>query len=214
VLAGQIDWDAFKASIFQVFRTQVEAHHPVSPWLDKTGNPDMIEAIPIVLKLWPGAVFVYAKRRALENIVSRLVKFPQHDFEYHCRDWSRNMAAWRGLRASIGARAIEIDQQEIAQAPEFTAARLTNFIHATGPMRIELRRAFIHRRPQQTSPESATRIFDLDTIGWSPAQKDVFLGICGEEMRQFNYATDRRYWLDPDRAALRPRGARLKEAAG
>jgi Sulfotransferase family len=83
VLTTHIDRDTLKSRLFTVLRDMVEERFAGQPWLDKTGNPEMIAAIPILRTLWPHSAFIFAKRRAIENIVSRLKKFPQYDLAYH-----------------------------------------------------------------------------------------------------------------------------------
>src|SRR3954469_5424274 len=112
VLVTHVDPKALKEAINEVFAGFVNRLHPNPPWVDKSGNPEMIGAIPALMKLWPDSHFVFAKRRAIENIVSRLKKFSQHNFEYHCRDWARNMQAWRIMRDNVPkASRLEVDQQ-------------------------------------------------------------------------------------------------------
>lgn len=51
----------------------------------------MTLASPIVKELWPSSVFVFAKRRGIENVISRTRKFLGESLENHCADWARNM---------------------------------------------------------------------------------------------------------------------------
>jgi hypothetical protein len=200
VLAGRVDWTKFKADVFDIFKCYTEALNPVAPWIDKTGGAEMIETIPLLRQLWPDSHFIFAKRRAIENVVSRLTKFPNRDFEKHCADWTRNMAAWRGVRDSLGHHALEIDQQDILRNPERVAAQLGTFL-GLGPASEErASRTFAKNRPQQTQDGSAGRVSDLNAIDWSTSQKDIFLRLCGQEMALFNYSLDSSYWTDMDRA--------------
>jgi Sulfotransferase family len=202
VLAGRIDWPAFINDISLVFKRHVDALNPVSPWVDKTGNPEMIEAIPQIRLLWPSAVFIFAKRRAIENISSRVKKFPEHTFEYHCRDWSRNMAAWRAVRDQVGLRGIEIDQQDIIRSPELVAARLGDILGAGPEARERIRATFTKDRPQQTEQGSAARVVSMDSVAWNAEQREIFLRLCWPEMVQFNYSANESYWANTPAAAV------------
>src|SRR5258708_5748900 len=53
ILISHIDKDSLKRRIFDIFKELTEQQHPQSPWLDKTGNPEMILAIPTLRSLWP-----------------------------------------------------------------------------------------------------------------------------------------------------------------
>ncbi len=196
VLAGSIDWEAFKDDIFQVFKKYLDNLNPPYPWADKTGNPPMIQAIPQILKLWPEASFIFAKRRGIENVISRLKKFPALNFEFHCREWERNMAAWRAVRDNAGVRGIEIDQQEIARMPDAVAAKLTAFLDAGADACGRMGETFRNERPQQSDENSAERVVGLDNAGWTPDQRSAFSRICCAEMKYFDYASDENYWAD------------------
>ncbi len=202
VLAGRVDWPAFKQDMFQLFKRHTEALHPVAPWLDKTGGPDMIEAIPVLRHIWPEARFIFAKRRAIENILSRLKKFPARDFESHCSDWARNMAAWRGMRDHLQGSGIEIDQQDIARTPAAVAMRLAEFLRLDSAAEARIAGKFTNTRPQQTEEGSATRVVELNALGWTPRQINDFRRLCSEEMERFNYSVGESYWADAEQKAL------------
>ena len=67
ILISNLDRDQIKDEVFSTIKKFGDMLNPEEPWFDKTGNPEMILAIPILLKLWPESVFVFAKRRAIEN---------------------------------------------------------------------------------------------------------------------------------------------------
>lgn len=197
VLAGKIDRQRFSKQIYDVFKQHVEEWNPHAPWMDKSGNPEMIQAIPVLLKLWPNAGFIFAKRRGIENVVSRLKKFPGHSFEYHCSDWSSNMAAWRAARDYSGLQAIEIDQQDMAQHPEKTAKDLAAFVGANEELAHKITATFSLERPQQTEEGSANRTLDLNSVNWTSEQTDTFMRLCWSEMQLYGYSLTREYWAVP-----------------
>ena len=195
VLASLIDQDKFKASIAQLFRDEANGLNPVEPWFDKSGNPEMIEAIPILLQLWPTAHFIFAKRRAIENIVSRMRKFPKLNFEYHCRDWTKNMQAWRQTRARIPqGQGIEVDQQDLIRKPEEAAARISQLLDLDDQQKTALVETFRRGRPQQTEEGTAQRVLALSDVWPDHGQRSQFEAICEAEMSAFGYATDDKYW--------------------
>ena len=85
VLISNVDKEALKERLHEVLKMEAALHQQL-PWFDKTGNPEIVPAIPVLRRLWPESVFVFAKRRAIENVMSRVRKFPKHSFEYHCTD--------------------------------------------------------------------------------------------------------------------------------
>lgn len=197
VLTSRIDRAALKEALARVVIDAALAQYEQPVWLDKTGNPEMIEIIPVVRRLLPTSRFIFAKRRALENIVSRMQKFPKHNFEYHCGDWANNMAAWRKLmQAHPDLPAIEVDQYDIGEFPAETALMLARFLSLPEDGRQIIDQTFRNDRPQQSNPGSARRVLNLEGTGWTPDQVAIFEARCGEQMRAYGYSTDSAYRLD------------------
>jgi hypothetical protein len=195
VLISQVPKEKLKSELFQALKRLVEKYQPEAPWLDKTGNPEMIIAIPTLRTLWPESVFLFAKRRGIENVVSRLKKFPRHTFHHHCDDWARNMGTWRRVRQALPRGvAVEIDQQEIAQTPVQAALALAEFLRLDENARGAISATFQNARPQQTSEDTAHRLLTLDTTGWNEGQIEYFRKSCGHEMDAYGYNEDITYW--------------------
>jgi Sulfotransferase family len=194
VLISQIDRSRLKADLFKVICQAAEAQYGGRPWVDKTGNPEIIAAIPHILHFWPTSHFIFAKRRAIENVYSRLRKFPRLNFEYHCADWARNMAAWRQIRADLpDLHAIEVDQREISAGPAETGGRIAAFLALGNAATERMTEIFETNRPQQTENGSAERLLTLQTTGWTDEQVRVFHRCCDAEMRAFGYTLDGSY---------------------
>ena len=195
ILISAIDRDAFKTELWGVAKRFVDRVNPVPPWFDKTGNPEMIEIVPLLRQLWPESVFIFSKRRALENVVSRLKKFPGHNFEYHCKDWARNMATWRDVKSTLPEEIYtEVDQQDMIQNPTEVADRLTALLNLTEESRLEITRTFTSNRPQQTEEGSAARVISLEAISWPDSSKLIFQELCGNELKSYGYSLDHNYW--------------------
>ena len=198
VLTSKIDHVALKRELAAVMTDTVRRLNPEEPWLDKTGGPEMIEAIPTLRENFPQSRYVFAKRRAIENLVSRLVKFPSLSFEYHCEDWARTMRAWRILKGNTPrSDCIEIDQRDISTDPAGVAARLGTFLDLKSEATSFVERVFTSQRPQETKAGSSGRVFSLASVGWTPEQVMIFDRVCGEEMRIEGYSSDDGYWLKP-----------------
>ncbi len=197
VLTSGIDRDGLKDGLARLIVDAAVQRQPPGPWLDKTGGAEMIEAIPVLRRIFPTSRFVFAKRRAIENLVSRLVKFPDLTFEYHCADWARTMAAWRILRERApGKDTIEIDQRDISTRPEIVVRRLGAFLQLDQAALPPMLRVFTSHRPQETEPGSAHRLLSLSQTGWTQNQTATFHRLCDAEMQAEGYATDATYRVD------------------
>ena len=200
VLTAHLDKEALKGALYRVIGDAVSSLHQGKVWLDKTGNPEMIEAIPILRQLWPESRFIFAKRRAIENIASRVKKFPEHTLEYHCADWAKNMAAWRRVVvATPDLPAIEVDQRDIGEAPFETAGRIAAFLELPAEAQARVAAIFGSEVPQQTEPGSARRTISLAATGWTEQQLKVFHRNCDEQMRAYGYSEDESYRSEPER---------------
>jgi hypothetical protein len=194
VMLGNIDKRDLKRRIFEAFRTTVNDLHPDEPWFDKTHHPPMIAAIPIVRELWPNSVFVFAKRRGIETVISRLKKFPDESFEQACSMWAKTMAAWRTIRQQLPPECFfEVEQRDMIQQPERTARSLCAFLQVDESAFPAACTAMSTQRPEESAEGSASKTFSLAESGWTEEQTETFLKHCETEMRQFGYTMDERY---------------------
>ena len=166
--------------------------NPAALWMDKTPSGDMIEIIWDILDIWPNAGFIFAKRRAIENVYSRLRKFPGVSFEVHCDDWAKIMGAWRKVR-DARPPAIEIDQHDVAHDALGVSEKLGAFLGLSKKNISKIAELMLNAHPEQTSTGSAHRILSLETTGWSDLQIECFKRICGVEMEKFGYTYDESY---------------------
>jgi hypothetical protein len=191
-LLSHVDKEKTKHSMASVLKTIQEATQPGGPWFDKTPGPHMYSAAPYLRELWPGSKFIFAKRRGIENIVSRTKKFPSAPFAFHCRDWVSVMSGWRALRET-GLDHLEIDQFDIARQPIEVAERLGFFLNLPKSSIDAIARTMAQTRPQATSADSPEKVYSLESTGWSEEQIAVFKSICAAEMEAFGYSYDESY---------------------
>jgi hypothetical protein len=153
----------------------------------------MLRLCPTVLELWPDARFVLARRRGIENVLSRLRKYPQYPFEHHCAEWAATAMSWLRTRPQLGERWLELEQREIALDPARTAETLRVFLgldHGRGHSMAEV---FATRRPQETATPDDRRAVELAATGWSDEWIELFRSTCGDAMRALGYGFDEYY---------------------
>jgi hypothetical protein len=204
VLITNIAKRDLKRRIFATVREIVSEASPAAPWFDKTPGTPMIRSLPIVARLWPGSVFIFAKRRAIENVMSRLKKFPQQTFAAHCSDWARIMTTWRAMRGRLEPnRYIELDQHDLVRHPDVVAERLGELLHLPDENTRILAKTFRSVRPEESERGSASTVYSLDATGWSDLRIEAFRRQCTSEMEAFGYSMDESYWADPQVAGSR-----------
>jgi|SRR6516162_7911118 hypothetical protein len=161
-------------------------------WVDKTPSLQMVRSVPILARTWPNARFIFMKRRGLENVMSRLRKFPTARFDGSCRRWASIMAEWRTVRASVPGKSLEIDQRTLLDKSD-TAAELAGAFLDLGDPEVEaLALQLRDLRPEVTDP-TARVLDDVSETGWSSEQIAAFRVICGPEMEAYGYTYDGRY---------------------
>jgi hypothetical protein len=161
-------------------------------WVDKTPSREMTQSVPMLAETWPNARFIFMKRRALENVMSRRRKFPDHPFVVFCRDWAEIMSEWRSVRTSIPERFIELEQRTLLGDPAGVAARVGGFLALDGAEIAALTTRLGSLRTEVTDP-SARTITDISNTGWSEEMVEIFRAVCGAEMAAYGYTWDERY---------------------
>jgi hypothetical protein len=194
VLMSQLRPEGFHDAILGIFKQTLDSFNPEAPWVDKTCNSPTILELPRIVPLWPESRVIFAKRRGIENVRSRLIKFPARDFTYHCRDWALTMAAWRAAREQLDStRYVEIDQLDLLLDPAGTAERIASLLSLNADAQDRVANAFITLRSQETAPGTAGRLGSIDDGLWTKSQVEEFQALCGGEMKHFGYTTDLAY---------------------
>ncbi|HMB89841.1 MAG TPA: sulfotransferase, partial [Rhodothermales bacterium] len=150
-LIGWLDPDELKAHITSKFLQIIEARLGTDVWVDKTPGSLMIEAVPRLATIFPKARFIFAKRRGIENVLSRTVKFPQNPFEAQCKFWAQCMEKWLCVRDELPTeRYIEVDLHDLSLHLEDTANRIGAFLALTEQQMKGIKEVWLTDRPEQS----------------------------------------------------------------
>ncbi|MEO8714474.1 MAG: sulfotransferase, partial [Acetobacteraceae bacterium] len=120
-MLATVSQSQMEARLRAVFIDLARARFDTPFWIDKTPSNHMTAGVPLFAAIWPNARFIFMKRRAIENMASRMRKFSGSVFETHCRDWSDGMQLWAKVRGPLAARAQEVDQLTLAREPDKVA---------------------------------------------------------------------------------------------
>ena len=196
VMLAHIKVDAVINDIMMMMKTRMEAEFGNEKiWFDKTPDGLMIRAIPYLINMWPKARFIYTKRRAIENISSRLRKFKHLTFERNCEHWATSMRLWAELRLKIPERQrIEIDQREIGLEPRLTAERIGQFLGFNLRQINGMGQILKDERYEFTGGDERV-VKSLDELGWSDEQIEIYKRICSPVNKEFGYSEDSSYYL-------------------
>lgn len=189
----RIPQEYFSTGISRLLADAVRKLFPEGRWVDKTPTPEMIWAAPHLRQIWPNARFIFCKRRAFENLASRLRKFHASDFEFQCREWTTSMEAWLAVRPQLAGCALELDQHFLARHPKWASQAIGALLGLEPEMIDSLGRVLGSHQPERT----AASIFDVcvpAALDWSQDQWSVFERVCEPMMIEYGYSRDAAYY--------------------
>jgi Sulfotransferase family len=197
VMMFHVKVDEFTHDIMEMVKRKMEAHFPDKKvWMDKTPDGLMLRIIPYLMVMWPKARFIYCKRRAIENLSSRLRKFTHLTFERNCEHWEAAMSLWLKHRQYIPEnQRIEIDQYEMGVHPTETAERLATFLNLNEDQRVKIEKIFKGDRPEFTGADEQ-KLKGLHDLGWSEEQLEIYNRICAPVNKEYGYSEDSSYYLN------------------
>ena len=165
--------------------------------IDKTPGGPMIQALPLLMKVYPQAKVIYCKRRGLENIASRLKKFPKVSFLAHCKQWRNTHHMWCKAKEQITYEHNRkswfcvIEQYLLATNVDSESRKIAEHLAFTPEQHQALVGYLRHESPQKSASNDA---LSLETIKWTEEQKLIFMDICSKEMNRQKYSLDETYF--------------------
>ncbi|AMJ99762.1 hypothetical protein AVL55_17340 [Alteromonas macleodii] len=152
--------------------------------VDKTPGRNMLNCIPLLLEIWPESKFIYCKRRAYENVRSRLAKFPNLDIYQHSSQWVETMNTWRKVKKHIPRNNfIELDQQDMRKECSDLKIFLKSFL--TDELVNRVIEGLNDIEPQKSN------YTDKDNF-----DSNIVKSICGDEMQLNGYSLDPQKYYD------------------
>lgn len=149
-LLHQVPRPAFRGALIGFIRRYMDEFYGGRRWMEKTVNLESLKSVSGYLEIWPDAFVIFPRRHPLDILASRLVKFPQHSFEYHCRDLSEILSFWLNLREKL-PRALELEQTRMATRPGDAAADLGRFLGLTEQQVATIAHVLRSRHPEKTA---------------------------------------------------------------
>lgn len=179
----------FEMSIRSMFINVARSTFSKPHWVDKTPSAAMVYSAPLLREMWPNARFIFLRRRAVENVVSRLRKFPETLLRNHCSDWAAVMEGWLKVREELADVSIEVEHLNLAHQPAVIGEQVGDFLGLPADVRDKFIDALISDRPEQTS-EAPTRVYKLEELGWTREDLERLRTICGPMMEAYGYSFD------------------------
>ena len=185
----------FEEIIISNIRKAAESLHQEKIWIDKSPDPRMIKCVPYLKRAWPNAKFIFAKRRGIENLASRMKKFPHVSFDRHCLIWKDCMESWLQVKDLVKDCSIEIEQREIALNPQEISTKLGEFLSLEQNKIDRITKIFSTERPQNTGGKELEQSISLSETGWTNAEIESFKKHCSDINRKYGYSESASYYL-------------------
>lgn len=164
-------------------------------WVDK--SPDsylfapMVRSTPRMLEMFPKAKFIFCARRGIENILSRMKKFPHIPFRYQCRSWAHTFEEWGKVRDVLGReRCLEVYQRDIAINPQKVAGDLQRFLDLSDEQREGVLRVFTGRRHEQTQVAREHHEISIEETPWEESHRAAFIRWCHPMMKAAGFSLE------------------------
>ncbi|GMQ47916.1 sulfotransferase [Vibrio sp. 10N] len=186
------------AANIKMVREIYRRHYGDTVYVDKTPGIPMLNSLEFAFDVWPNAKVIFCKRRGIENVQSRLIKFPNVPFEHHVKQWRQTFIIWRRTQALLSSKLkrndwfFELEQYELANKPEPTIRQLSEFLNWNNMKFSRALNAVLGKRPQQTS--QSDRAKSLADMSWTEENKSIFSTVCSEEMARQGYSLDSQYY--------------------
>jgi len=174
----------------QLARHMMDEIHHGKRWFDKTAHGGMIGSLPFFKSIWPEAKIIFAKRRPIENLESRLKKFDHMSFADHCKDLKYIFNAWAVIRTELNPW-IEVDQYDLLHNPAQSTRAISDFLGLEEDAAAAFRATIENAHPERTSTSYDSKRFS--DLNWSPSDKELFVAELGDIMKLYNYGYDQYY---------------------
>ena len=159
--------------------------YPQGSWVDKTPTAEATRSYHLVRHAFPDARFIVTTRTGTEFVRSFVKKFPNTNFDQACRNWMGTMLAniWAEEKAE---GALIVDQFDMTNRADETAERIC--IHLGVPEKqANLADFFRSERVDSSASRDWSRRMTLEETGWTDAEKERFVAICGGMMQRLGY---------------------------
>jgi len=162
--------------------------------MDKTPNIIPIQNAVDLHTFHQKATFLHCARRHVDNIQSKLKKFPDQSFASQCREWAECHLAWERAKPGLKGSYVEFDFMDMVVKRHEVCQNIGDLL---GLDAHEVKAVFDYlenERPQSATPDrDLARFLKFSEMTWSDADKDVFLRVCGPVGDKLGYGLESYY---------------------
>lgn len=182
-LASSLDTKSMRKASSEYIRSFYQQIYQTEDWVDKTPGAEALGGVSLIQEVFPDARIIMMRRTGVEVVQSYISKFSA-SFEDACHAWTRCMIASEKARKQVGI--LEIDQFDLTNSPDAAAARIVEFLGRDSRKAI-LSDYLGKRRTDTHSTHDWSQRLTMNDVEWSDFEKELFVKICGEQMRLLGY---------------------------
>lgn len=165
-----------------------------SEWvMDKTPTISPILLAPELNVFHQNVSFLHCARRHIDNVQSKIKKFPDRTLEQHCHEWADCNQAWLQVRDKLQGNYLDFDFYDLATDPHGISLKIGNYLELDNNEISKLSSYLVSQRPQAEATRDLTKFLTLDETGWSNEEKEDFIRICGQVGDRLGYGIED-YW--------------------
>ncbi len=182
-MANSVTRECFEDHFYNSIRATYAGQY-AGQFSDKTPSVEAIMFAPILQKIWPSAKFIYCQRRGVENVISKIKKFPSMSFGACCNEWREATLQWKRVEGQLNEKLL-IEQLDLATKQQDVAQDIGEFLNLNQDQ-VQNLSAYFGENKLQRSSASYERV-PLSETPWTDNEKSTFQTICGDAMALAGY---------------------------
>ncbi len=183
----------FLRHVFFAYERYFEKTLGSSYIVDKTPNIIPIYLAPDLAKFHKDAKFIYCSRRHVDNIKSKIKKFPNQGFSSMCREWVGCNETWLKVQDDLGDRCLSFDFFELVTEQRLVSEKMGDLLDIDQAEVSAICKYLSNERPEATAGHDLMTHSKFSELDWEDEEKEVFLDICGPLGRKMGYGLEAYY---------------------
>lgn len=161
--------------------------------MDKTPTIVPIRFAPDLNQFHQAPRFIHCSRRHVDNIQSKLKKFPDRTVQQHCQEWAACNATWLEVSERLDGNFIAFDFYDLVTDQTGISQRIGDYLDLAHNEVIAVTQYLISQRPQGATDRDLTNFLKLSEMPWSDEEKADFVEICGPVGERLGYGLETYY---------------------
>jgi hypothetical protein len=161
--------------------------------MDKTPTITPIQMAPDLNTFHQKPYFLHCARRHLDNVQSKIKKFPSRNLEQHCREWAECNMAWLRSKEKLDGNFVDFDFYDLVTDTDAIVKRIGKYLDLKEEDVAAFTAYLVSQRPQANADRDLTQFLKLSEVDWTDDEKQAFIDICGPVGQLLGYGMEDYY---------------------